>query len=72
MIILLNIFRESSAALVLLDVEILPLLLHILIIFQFDIGFRPFVAALIECGNQIHEKQRVYALALILGCHGNE
>lgn len=62
----------GAAALVLARLEVAPLRLHLLVQLQLGVALGKLVSVLDEAGNEVGEKQRVHALALILGLHCHE
>ena len=70
----LNVRLKATAALVLLGLEILPLILHLIVHFEFRITLGIFVTKFLIYGNEVGKQQCVYTLTLIVGtyCHEQE
>ena len=50
--------------------EVFPLLLHIGVVFEFDVALGIFIAACLETGNEVCENYGIHTLALIFGLYG--
>ena len=65
-------FFESSTAFVLHGFEVLPLRHNLLVYLEFGIAFGIFISILTEARNEVVEKERVHAAALVFGFNSHE